>query len=153
MYEQAREFVQAFLCEHIPLAKAMQLSVRHYDGQHLSLAAPLVANHNDKQTAFAGSISSLATVTAWALLMLWARQQGRYDYQVAVVHADIHYKKPVLTDFYAQATLPTADVLVKSAQVLAQKGRVRIAVQIDVMDEHGIAAKQLAEYAVWRVKI
>ena len=61
--------MKAFLYQHIPLAVAMQVNIDDYDGQHLVISAPLAVNNNDKGTAFAGSISSLATVSGWIALI------------------------------------------------------------------------------------
>jgi thioesterase domain-containing protein len=141
-----------FLYQHIPLAAAMQVNIDSYDGQHLVLSAPLDCNHNDKGTAFAGSISSLATMSGWIALMLWTKDHYDGEFQVAVAHADIHYKKPVLTDFKARATLPHGDALTQLRKTLAHKGRGKAQLHIEVYDEHGVAVIQVAEYAVWRVK-
>jgi thioesterase domain-containing protein len=142
--------LKVFLYQHIPLAAAMQVDIHHYDGLHLTLTAPLACNHNDKATAFAGSISSLATVCGWAALMLWAKEHHG-ECQVAVSHADIHYKKPILTDFKARATLPHGEALAHLHKTLSHKGRGRAQLHIEVSDEHGVAVTQVAEYAVWRV--
>jgi len=140
-----------FLYQHIPLAEAMQVNIESYDGQHLLLSAPLACNHNDKGTAFAGSISSLATVSGWIALMLWTKDHYDGEFQVAVAHADIHYKKPILTDFTARATLPNGDALARLHKTVSHRGRGRAQVHIEVLDEYGVAVTQVAEYAVWRV--
>ncbi|MDP1775881.1 MAG: YiiD C-terminal domain-containing protein, partial [Moraxellaceae bacterium] len=67
---QAKAFVLQ-MREQMPLLNFMQIDAKHWDGQVLTLSAPLEPNRNDKNTAFAGSIASLSTVTGWALLMLW----------------------------------------------------------------------------------
>lgn len=145
------EDMKSFLYQHIPLAVAMQVDIESYDGAHLVLTAPLACNHNDKGTAFAGSISSLATVSGWIALMLWAKNHYEGEFQVAVAHADIHYKKPILSDFKARASLPHGDALAQLKKTLSHKGRARAQVHIEVLDEYGVAVTQVAEYAVWRV--
>lgn len=145
------EYMHDFLYQHIPLAVAMQVTIDSYDGAHLVLSAPLACNHNDKGTAFAGSISSLATVSGWVALMLWTKAHYQGEFQVAVSHADIHYKKPILTDFKARAVLPHGDALAQLHKTISHRGRGRAQVHIEVLDEHGVAVTQVAEYAVWRV--
>jgi thioesterase domain-containing protein len=148
-YEQSMQFLQEFLYENLPLTKAMQVQVAAYDGESLVLTAPLDCNRNDKGTAFAGSISSLATVCGWGLWMLWTKDN--YDEcQVAVSHGDIQYKKPITTDFWAKAILPDADVLAHIQKTLSHKGKVRAQTYIAVGDDHQVGASQLAEYALWR---
>jgi|JI10StandDraft_1071094.scaffolds.fasta_scaffold759604_2 thioesterase domain-containing protein len=148
-HEQSMQFLQQFLYEQLPLTKAMQVQVAAYDGQSLVLTAPLACNHNDKGTAFAGSIGSLATVCGWGLWMLWTK--AHYDEcQVAVSHGDIQYKKPITTDFWAKAMLPDDDILAHIQKTLSHKGKVRAQTYIAVGDDHNTAASQLAEYALWR---
>ena len=144
--------MQDFLYQHIPLASAMQVNIDSYDGLHLVLSAPLACNSNDKGSAFAGSISSLATMSGWIALMLWTKDHYEGEFLVAVAHADIHYKKPILTDFTARATLPHGDALAQLHKTLLHKGRGRAQLHIEVCDGHGVAVTQVAEYAVWRVK-
>ena len=74
--------MKAFLYQHIPLAVAMQVNIDAYDGQHLVISAPLAVNNNDKGTAFAGSISSLATVSGWIALMLWTKDHYEGEFPV-----------------------------------------------------------------------
>ena len=49
----------------------MQLQIAAYDGDSLSLHAPLAANFNDKGCAFGGSLTSLMTLAggAWSRCM------------------------------------------------------------------------------------
>ena len=150
-FTQAQDFLQDFLHQQLPLTAAMQVSVAKYDGLSLLLTAPLACNSNDKNTAFAGSISSLATVCGWGALMVWAKDHYD-DCQVAVTHADIQYKKPINTDFWAKALLPNPEVLAHMQKTLSHKGRIRAQLYIEVGDENGVCSTQIAEYALWRLK-
>ena len=60
--------LQAYILEHIPLARAMALRVARHDGAELELTAPLAANINDKGFAFGGSMASLMTLAGWGLV-------------------------------------------------------------------------------------
>ena len=64
------------LREEIPLARAMDLRVADYDGQALTLAAPLPPNINDKGCAFGGSLASLMTLAGWGLVRLQLQARG-----------------------------------------------------------------------------
>ena len=52
----------------------MGLEVSHYDGQSLSLTAPLNLNDNDKGTAFGGSLYCAAVMAGWGYFYLRCRQ-------------------------------------------------------------------------------
>lgn len=149
MHTSELERLRTYLRTHIPLSTAMQVQVVHYDGQSLQLSAPLACNHNDKGTAFAGSIASLAALSGWALLMLWAAAEEG-DCQVAIARAELDYRKPLRGDFCAQATLPEAAELQALRVRLQERGRCRVPVRVEVSDRDGMAVVQHAEYAVWR---
>jgi|JI8StandDraft_1071087.scaffolds.fasta_scaffold207351_2 thioesterase domain-containing protein len=148
---QALAFIEQYLQQHLPLTVAMQVQAVAYDGQTLRLNAPLAVNHNDKGTAFAGSLSSLATVCGWCLVMVWVKQHYQQPCQVAVAQAQIDYKKPTNSDFYALAHLPDTHSLHQALQMLARKGRTRLTINIEVCDEQGVTVTQIASYAIWRV--
>jgi len=144
---------QAFMAElrrDIPLAAFMQLQAEAWDGQLLMLKAPLQPNINDKQTAFAGSLASLTTVTGWAALMLWAREQVGVC-QVAVYASEMHYRHPVTDDFAAIATLPEASVMSAVAQQIHSKGKARVTLPIRIEEAGRSAVSLTASYAIWRV--
>ena len=146
----AAEF-EAYLHQHVPLSRAMAVSVREYDGQSLQLAAPLAPNHNDKGTAFAGSISGLASLAGWGLMMLWSDRLG--PCQAAIARAEIRYSRPLRGDFSARAYLPATDVLDTFLVDFAERGRGKLPVRIEVGDAQGAGVVQEAVYAVWRLPV
>lgn len=149
--QAALNFLQHYLQEHLPLTVAMQVQAQQYNGQSLKLFAPLAANHNDKGTAFAGSLSSLATVCGWCLTMLWAKEHCSQACQVAVATAQIDYKKPTTSDFMAIAKLPSAEQLAQVQQSLIRKKRARITISIEIHDQQGMTVQQVADYVIWVV--
>lgn len=147
---EARDFV-AELRRDIPLAAFMDLEAVAWDGHALTLQVPLAPNLNDKGTAFAGSLASLSTVTGWALLMLWAREQVG-PCQVAVYRGELRYRHPVESAFAATARLPSAEALSSLRQRLDSHGRGRVDLDISLAGADGQSAvTQTAGYAVWRV--
>lgn len=146
---QAEAFV-ADMHRDIPQAEFMRLSVQHWDGQELALRAPLHPNTNDKGTAFAGALASTATVTGWALLMLWAREHIG-SCHVAVYHSELRYRHPVEADFVAVATLPGELAIAQLRERIASRGRGRVDVQVVVHSAGQEAVTLTAGYAVWPV--
>ena len=60
--------LEQYLHEHIPLSKAMQVSVLAAEEAAVLLAAPLAPNINHRATVFGGSASAVAIFSAWLLL-------------------------------------------------------------------------------------
>lgn len=86
--------------QQIPLTRALAINHFEFDGERLVMGLPLAPNHNDKGTAFGGSLATLATLAGWAYVMLVSQDHG---IPVDVVIADSHlrYKAPVTGDFKA----------------------------------------------------
>jgi thioesterase domain-containing protein len=120
------ELERSVLAE-IPLTRAMQLSLRDYDGERLTLAAPLAPNVNDKGCAFGGSLVSVMTLAGWGLVVLRLRQIG-VACDVYVQDSMVRYLAPMWSDFVAQAQLSGGESWDAFAAMLRQKGRARAVV-------------------------
>lgn len=126
MSDAIRTLEAAVLAE-IPLARAMQLRLRDYDGDCLTIAAPLAPNINDKGCAFGGSLVSLLTLAGWSLIVLTLRALGN-ECDVYVQDSAVRYLAPVWEDFTAQARLAEGESWDAFASTLAARGRARLAV-------------------------
>jgi thioesterase domain-containing protein len=88
----------------IPLTLHLDFQLTSFDGQTLTVTAPLALNHNDKGTFFAGSQSALLTLSGWALTTLLARQAGA-NADVVAVKTDLEYLLPLHSDIHITATV------------------------------------------------
>jgi thioesterase domain-containing protein len=71
--------LETYLHEHIPLSKAMQVSVIEADPGFVKLAAPLAPNINHRETVFGGSASAVAILAAWTILFIRLQNEGLYS--------------------------------------------------------------------------
>jgi len=126
----------------IPLARAMALSVSAYDGDSLTLSAPLAPNINDKGCAFGGSLVSLMTLAGWGLVKLALDRQGRAC-DIYVQDSDVRYLAPVWNDFDAVARLVDRESFLAMAEALTSRGRARTRVRCVVPLPDGSAAATL----------
>lgn len=115
------------LLAEIPLTRAMQLEVGAWDGETLSMSAPLAPNINDKGCAFGGSLAGLMTLAGWGLIVLNLRAAGR-DCDVYVQDSTIRYLAPVWSDIVVEARLADGESWAAFATTLAQRGRSRLRV-------------------------
>lgn len=138
--------------DDIPMLRYMNTSLTAWDGQTLRIDAPLAPNTNDKGTAFAGALATLATVTGWAALTLWSRSQY-VPCLVAAADSHIRYALPVMGDFYAVATVPSEEALAGLRARIASHGRGRVSVEVVLRSaEPGAVGEALtvqASYALW----
>ena len=128
--------LQSLILGEIPMARAMQLSLREYDGTRLTLTAPLAPNINDKGCAFGGSLVSLLTLAGWGLVVLKLRDLGR-DCDVYVQDSTVRYLAPVWSELVAIAQLADGETWDDFAQAIAQRGRARATVNCRVPLEDG----------------
>jgi len=68
---------------HLPIAHDIDMNIKHYDGQTLTLKAPLAPNINDKQTAFGDSLYNIAVMACWGMAYLKTQETGINCNQVA----------------------------------------------------------------------
>lgn len=115
----------------IPLARAMDLRIHAWDGDSLSMAAPLQPNINDKGCAFGGSLASLMTVSGWALAVL-ALEARQLDCDVFVARSEVAYRAPVWRDFRTHAALDEGADWNRFFATLAKRGKARIAMRCHV---------------------
>lgn len=105
------------LYSEIPLTKYMQLKVKTLDDNYLITTAPLKPNINDKGTAFAGSLSTLVTISAWSMCYLKVKELGYEEAMIAVIKSDTSYRAPVTEELLCKTTLPSQ----KEIQLLKKK--------------------------------
>ncbi|MBS0431870.1 MAG: YiiD C-terminal domain-containing protein [Proteobacteria bacterium] len=132
-------YLQAYILEHIPLARTMQLRVTHYDGMQLEMSAPLAPNINDKQCAFGGSLASLMTLASWGLIDLNLRERG-IACDIYVGDSYVCYREPVYGELRASARHADPGDFPVFVETLSQRGKARIAVNCAVAGENGEAA-------------
>ncbi len=120
-----------FIRSKIPLARAMDLHLHDYDGERLSLRAPLAPNVNDKGCAFGGSLASLLTLAGWALVELTLRDRGE-NCDVYVGESTVRYLDPVWDDLRGEAQLASGASWSTFFNTLATRGKARIEVMCEV---------------------
>lgn len=68
--------LERYLHEHIPLSRAMAVSVVSATPTEVLLSAPLAPNINHRDTVFGGSASAICILAAWALVHVRLREAG-----------------------------------------------------------------------------
>lgn len=132
-----------FIRDKIPLARAMELSLVHYDEDRLRLAAPLAPNVNDKGCAFGGSLASVMTLAGWALLELALQRRGEAC-DVFIGESTVRYLEPVWNDFHAEAQLGEGAAWSTFFDTLRARGKARIEIACRVPGNGDRTAATLA---------
>ena len=140
--EAAAAALEREILDRIALARAMVIRVDAYDGDSLTMSAPLAPNVNDKGCAFGGSLVSLMTLAGWGLVKLALDRQQR-DCDIYVQDSDVRYLAPVWGDFSATARLLDRESFAAMVEALTLRGRARTRVRCVVPLPDGSAAAML----------
>lgn len=148
LHKSEQHWLQEFINKQIPITAQMKVSVDGYDDTGaLCLSAPLSANHNDKGSAFAGSLGAVMTLAGWGQVALWLREQ-RLSADVMIVRCEQHFKAPVLNDFTTTVKNFDNSCWDGLLNSLERKGRGRIEFEIETFSNGQYAAVQQSSYAV-----
>ncbi len=120
----------------------MGITVSKHWKNRLELCAPFKCNRNDKGTAFAGSISSILTLTGWGLLTLQFREPD-----IMVVESEIKYARPARKSLRAVAEISDAE-LERIQRDLQTKQRSRVRLTITLHSGETECATATADYAL-----
>jgi thioesterase domain-containing protein len=129
---------EKYLHEQIPITRAMGVRVVAHDENGFVIEAPVALNSNHLRTAFGGSINAIATLAAYGLLWLELREQ---DAHVVVAESSIRFLRPVRKTIRAICLRPDPEKLAAFHTTFGDKGKARIALRVQVVEEGQIAAE------------
>ncbi|HEY0720344.1 MAG TPA: YiiD C-terminal domain-containing protein [Gammaproteobacteria bacterium] len=118
--------LEKYLYHHIPLSKAMEVSVVAIEAETVILRAPLKPNINHQATVFGGSASAVAILAAWSLLHTRLHSAGIAT-RLVIQRNTTNYERPIHGEFTARASLAQGQEWHKFTKMLARKGKARIA--------------------------
>lgn len=145
-----RKRVEKQLLDDIPLARAMELGIRAWDGESLRLSAPLSPNVNDKGCAFGGSLVSVMTLACWSLITLAAEQAGE-PCDIYVQDSTVRYLQPVWSDFSAEARLALNQSWASFFTTLHARGKARLSTHCEIrLNDGSIACALDARFVAFR---
>ena len=132
--------LEQLLHAEIPLTRAMQVRVLRADRNGLALGAALAPNLNHKQTAFGGSLNSLATLACWGLVQLLMRDSDQVA-TVVIQESRIQFLRPVKRDFEAVCPRPPEAAIEKFRRMLERKGRARLVLDSTIQADGEIVCR------------
>jgi thioesterase domain-containing protein len=136
--------IEQYLHEHIPLSKAMAVSVTSID-PGVILSAPLQPNINHRSTVFGGSISAVSILSAWTLVHV-RLQILAIPCQIVIQSSNIDYTKPIETDFQVHCLAPTDRDWERFIATIARRGKGRILLAAEVYCLGLLSGKFQGEY-------
>ena len=117
--------VEEYLHNHIPISKAMGITVVNIEPNMLVLKAPITLNINHRETVFGGSASAVAILSAWSLIHTKLLEEGIQS-RLVIQKNTMQYIKPIENDFTATCTIDDSKVWERFIKILKRKGISRI---------------------------
>lgn len=137
--------LEAYLHANIPVTAAMEVSAIDVSPNKITLGAPLAPNTNHRNTAFGGSVSTLATLAAWSFLRIRLGGDAT-GVHLVVQRNNVEYLKPITGFFTASASLAADMDWARFERTLAQKNRARISIEAVVEFEQTVCAKFVGDF-------
>jgi thioesterase domain-containing protein len=135
-----RQQITDYLHEHIPVTRAMGVRVAAAGEAGVRLAAPLEPNLNHQSTAFGGSISAVAILSAWTLVHTRLRHlPGRR--QIVIQRGSTEYLQPVRGEFEAWCAAPPELEWTGFLRTLERRGRARIELTSELVSDGAVVAR------------
>jgi thioesterase domain-containing protein len=130
----------------IPIVAAMGITVEGYDGEALTVRAPLQPNRNIHGTTFAGSLYTTCVLTGWGGIWLALRERG-LTATIYAADSTIQYRKGVYGDFVCRCAL---DVVTVAAALdkLEATGRASVELTCTIESDAKAAVKFTGRYVV-----
>jgi thioesterase domain-containing protein len=144
---------ELFLHEMIPLAKAMGVGVEVSDESKLVLIAPKEPNRNSLNTAFGGSLVSLATLAGYGVvwdLMKDAKSGEKPTWHIVVKESRAAYRRPVLGDLRAICERPAQAAIAEFREALSRYGRAKLKLRTAIIEDGNVAVDVTAAFVVTR---
>jgi thioesterase domain-containing protein len=119
--------LEQYLHAHIPLSKAMQVSVLDVQPDYVTLSAPLPPNINHRETVFGGSAAAVAVLAAWSLVHTRLVAAGLPS-RLVIQRNTMQFAMPISGTFTARSFLQNEQLWERFTRILRRKGKARIAV-------------------------
>jgi thioesterase domain-containing protein len=134
-----------YLHTNIPITRSMEVSVVSILPDSVTLSAPLAPNKNHRETAFGGSVSTLATLSAWSFLRIKLGDLAKGTHLV-IQRNSMEYLKPITGFFTASASLPEGTDWARFERTLKARGRARINIGAVVNYKDDVCARFEGEF-------
>ena len=141
--------VEQYLHEHIPISKAMEVAVTSMDQYGVILSAPLAPNINHRNTAFGGSISTLAILSAWTFVHVQLEQLNLSS-RIVIQSNSLDYTDPATGNFQAHCSAPDQEAWQRFLVTLSKRGKSRIMLASAVYSNGVLVGKFQGKYVAIR---
>lgn len=140
--------LEAYLHEHIPLTRSMEVTVLEAGESEIVLEAPLEPNINHRDTVFGGSASALAILAGWAQVHVRLRREGHSPRRIVIQRNRMEYLLPIEGPFRARCGAPEPERWSRLLRMLDRRGIGRVGLEATLEAGGEVAGRFEGEYVV-----
>lgn len=139
--------LESLVHQEIPITQALDIRIDELNDDSIRVMAPFEANKNIHNTAFAGSIYTVATIAGWSLVTSLATRH-QLEGSVVLAKANIQYKKPINGDIVAECEVADSALIDSFKASFQRKNRARLELVINIVEDSIIKAVMTANFAL-----
>jgi len=124
------------LYSQIPLTSHMKIDINKYTSTQLITSMPLDININDKGTAFAGSLATLTTISAWSICWLITQELGFKNTSIVIIKNETNFNAPVTKDVVCYTQKPSNQEILTLKEKLLTKNSGSINIKSAITEEN-----------------
>ena len=143
--DEISKTIEKMIRGSIPIARTMEIRVVDSDPHRMVLGAPLQGNHNDKGTAFAGSLYSLAVLCGWSYVNRILLDHGLKAIAM-VADSTMKYLKPVRSDYQATCECRDDAAIEDLVKAVRTDGKGSINLETTVLADGVVAGRFAGRY-------
>jgi thioesterase domain-containing protein len=129
--------LQHILEREIPMCSHMGIRVHERGPGGLVMRFPFEPNRNHQQTAFAGSLNALCTITGWGTVFLLLKETGRRG-SIVIRRSSIRYQEPVTsTEIFARCEPVSAAARQYFVEMLDEKKQAKLDLVVEIAGPAG----------------
>jgi len=130
----------------------MGVGVEVSDDRALVLTAPKEQNKNSLNTAFGGSLVSLATLAGYGVVWELMREvkTEKPEWHIVVKESRAAYKRPVIGDLRAICERPAQAAIAEFKEALARYGKAKLKLRAAIVEDGNVAVDVQAAFVVSR---
>lgn len=147
LYVNSIESLEETYHTKIPISKHMGIRVKEYDGMKLTINAPLSNNINHQNSAFGGSLFSVAALAGWGLLQLKMAEEN-LNCNTVIAGGDVEYTAPVFGDFSCECSFPDKVVYDVFLEKLNNKSRASLQLEPLILCQNKVSMKFNGHYVL-----
>jgi len=134
-----------YLHDHIPLTRHLDVTVIELSENRVVLSAPLPPNINHRETAFGGSLVSVAILAGWSWLHARLTALGKRQ-RLVVSQSTATFSRPVDDSFLAVCQAPEDAEFQRFLHILDRRGKARLQLASHVHCREQVAVEHSAAF-------